>query len=184
MKRYLQGIALPVFCLLLITVGCERKVEGQQKEGEVTKAVAQLQPTKGNQASGTVTFESRDGGIRVTADLTGLEPGRHGFHIHEFGDCSAPDASSAGDHYNPTGTPHGAPTDPPEKRHVGDLGNLEADAEGKAHLEMVDPVIALDGENSIVGKAVVIHAQPDDLTSQPAGNAGPRVACGVIEPAQ
>jgi Cu-Zn family superoxide dismutase len=115
------------------------------------------------------------------ADLEGLEPGLHGFHIHEVGDCSAPDASSAGGHFNPDNTPHGTPENPPAQRHVGDLGNLEADAEGKAHYERVDQMLPLRGPNSIVGKSVIVHAQADDLSSQPSGSAGPRLACGVIQ---
>ena len=139
-----------------------------------------MKPTEGNKATGKVSFISQNGGLRVVADIEGLTPGKHGFHIHQTGDCSAPDASSAGGHFNPGNTPHGAPESPPAKRHAGDLGNLEANAEGKAHYEMVDPVLSLGGPNSIVGKSVIVHAQPDDLSTQPTGNAGPRQACGVI----
>jgi Cu-Zn family superoxide dismutase len=115
----------------------------------------------------------------VVANLQGLDPGTHGFHIHEYGDCSAPDAESAGGHFNPTGVTHGAPTD--TVRHFGDLGNIEGMPDGSGHYEWVDPVIELTGENSIVGRAVIVHANPDDLSSQPAGNAGDRLACGLIE---
>lgn len=145
------------------------------------KAVAHLEPTRGNQATGTVTFTSRDGAIHIVAEIQGLSPGRHGIHIHEKGDCSAPDATSAGGHFNPGNSPHGAPDDPPGKRHVGDLGNLTADSTGKARYERMDRIIAFSGANSIIGKAVIVHAQADDLKSQPTGNAGPRLACGVIQ---
>lgn len=159
----------------------EPPIATEQVNRPSRRAVAELKPTEGNRASGTVTFVSENGSVQVTADLAGLEPGLHGFHIHEKGDCSAPDASSAGGHFNPTGAPHGGPTDPADKRHVGDLGNVEADSDGKVHLEMNDKVIALEGENSIIGKAVVVHSRSDDLKTDPTGEAGPRLACGVIK---
>src|SRR5690606_37826534 len=98
---------------------------------------AELTSTKGHMARGTVTFTPADGGMRVVASLQALEPGTHGLHIHEIGDCSAPDASSAGDHFNPDGSPHGAPKDPPSRRHAGDLGNITAGDDGSARKEMV-----------------------------------------------
>jgi superoxide dismutase, Cu-Zn family len=142
------------------------------------KAVCVLYPTQGNKVQGTIWFILTDKGVRVVADIQGLQEGKHGFHIHEFGDCSSPDASSAGGHFNPAGKQHGGPMD--MNRHLGDMGNLEADARGNAHLEYVDPEIILSGPNSIIGRAVVVHKETDDLKSQPAGNSGPRVACGVI----
>jgi Cu-Zn family superoxide dismutase len=98
--------------------------------------------------------------------------------VHELGDCTAPDGTSAGGHFNPEGMPHGAPAD--AQRHVGDLGNLTADDSGMAHYERTDDVIALSGDHSIVGRGIIVHAGADDLTSQPTGAAGARVACGVI----
>ncbi len=142
-------------------------------------AIARLQPTQGNNVLGTLTFTSINDAVRVEGEITGLPPGSHGFHVHEFGDCSAPDASSAGGHYNPTGQPHGAPDD--SLRHVGDLGNIEAGQDSTASVNIVDSILTLSGPNSIVGKAVVVHADADDLESQPSGNAGARLACGVIE---
>src|ERR1017187_4607437 len=109
----------------------------------VTKAVAALSPTKGSNVSGTVTFTKVDGGVKIVADVTGLTPGLHGFHIHEFGDCSAPDAMSAGGHFNPHHMQHGAPD--ASIRHAGDFGNLEADESGKAHYERVDTMISMAG---------------------------------------
>jgi len=143
-------------------------------------AVAILEPTEGNTVHGTVTFREVEGGVSITARIEGLSEGVHGFHIHETGDCSAPDASSAGGHFNPTGSPHGAPSNPPGERHVGDLGNITAGPMGVATYDHVDPEISLRGPNSIDGLAVVVHEGRDDLSSQPSGNAGPRVACGVI----
>lgn len=141
-------------------------------------AVAELEATEGNNTSGTVSFTALDRGVRIKADIKNLAPGRHGMHIHARGDCSAPDASSAGGHFNPNEVGHGAPVD--ETHHAGDLGNIEANSRGRAVLESEFPFLELTGENGIVGKAVVVHASADDLESQPAGDSGPRVACGVI----
>ena len=146
--------------------------------GPVTKATAELSPTKGSTVAGLVTFTKVEGGVNIVADVTGLAPGKHGFHVHEFGDCSAPDASSAGGHFNPHHSDHGAPG--AALRHAGDFGNLEADESGKAHYERVDKIISLNGADSIVGHAVIVHEKVDDLKTQPTGNAGARVACGVI----
>jgi Cu-Zn family superoxide dismutase len=145
---------------------------------EPTKAIAVLHPASGSQVMGTVTFTKMGNTVQVVADVTGLTPGKHGFHIHEFGDCSAADASSAGGHFNPGHHQHGAPD--AADRHAGDLGNIEADSSGKAHLEWTDKVMKLAGNDSIVGHAVIVHEKADDLKTQPTGNAGGRLACGVI----
>jgi Cu-Zn family superoxide dismutase len=142
-------------------------------------AMATISPTQGNNARGTVRFIQEGNSVRVIADLTGLSPGEHGFHVHEKGDCSAPDASSAGDHFNPTKHAH-AGRDAGE-RHMGDLGNITADANGRAQLDYVDTKLTLGGEHSIIGRSVVVHAKRDDLKSQPAGDSGPRIGCGAIE---
>jgi Cu-Zn family superoxide dismutase len=144
---------------------------------EPTKAIAVLHPASGSKVTGTVTFTKVGDTVQVVADITGLTPGKHAFHIHEFGDCSAPDAASAGSHFNPTKKPHGAPDSP--EHHVGDFGNLEADSSGKAHLELKSNVLKFSGESSILGQSVIVHEKVDDY-SQPVGNAGGRVACGVI----
>jgi superoxide dismutase, Cu-Zn family len=142
------------------------------------KAICVLYPTQGNTASGTITFTKVDGGVKVVADLQGLSKGKHGMHIHEFGDCSATDGTSAGGHYNPMAMPHSGPME--SMRHQGDMGNIEADASGKAHLEYVDKMIDLEGKNSIMGRSIIIHKGEDDLKTQPTGNSGPRIACGTI----
>lgn len=149
-----------------------------QVERGVKTAKSVLHPTQGNKVTGTVTFTAEEGGVHIIADLEGLTPGDHGFHIHEFGDCSAPDGTSAGGHFNPTKKPHGSPQS--EERHVGDLGNITAEANGRAHYDRIDHQIELSGENSIVGHSVVVHAKADDFVTQPTGNSGSRVACGVI----
>jgi Cu-Zn family superoxide dismutase len=141
--------------------------------------MATVTPTQGNQAQGSVTFNVVSGGVRVVADLSGLAPGEHGIHVHEKGDCSAPDGSSAGGHFNPDGAPHGAPD--AANHHAGDLGNITADSSGEAHLDQVFEFLQLQGPNSVVGRGLVIHAGKDDFKSQPSGDAGARVGCGVIK---
>ena len=146
----------------------------------VTQAVAVVQPTKGNTCHGTVHFTDVEGGVRVVAEFSGLQPSAsHAFHIHEFGDVSSGDGKSAGGHYNPEGHPHAGPD--AAARHAGDLGNVETDATGHARYDRVITGVAVAGmHNPIVGRSVVVHAKKDDLSSQPAGNAGDRIAWGVI----
>jgi superoxide dismutase, Cu-Zn family len=150
-----------------------------QKVSPPLRAVAILHPTQGDNVSGKVTFTEVEDGVRVEADVSGLSPGKHGFHVHEFGDCSAPDASSAGGHFNPTHERHGGADS--LERHVGDMGNIEADASGNAKLTYLDHYMSLANDKlSIIGRAVIVHAKADDLKSQPAGDSGDRIACGVI----
>jgi Cu-Zn family superoxide dismutase len=142
-------------------------------------AVASLGPTQGNTATGTVNFTQKGDVVLVEARVKGLTPGLHGFHVHERGNCAAPDASSAGAHFNPGAAAHGGPAT--SARHAGDLGNLEADAGGTAVYRAEVTGITLDaGERSIIGRAVIVHEKPDDLTTQPTGNSGARQACGLI----
>jgi Cu-Zn family superoxide dismutase len=159
----------------------EEQAAEEEADEEPVAAVANMQPTEGNTVEGTVRFEQVEDGVKVIADLEGLgENTTHGFHIHEKGDCSAPDGTSAGGHYNPEGHEHAGPD--ADQRHAGDLGNIESDAEGKVHHEITVSNITIDGDmNPIVGKGVIVHAEADDLESQPTGAAGPRVSCGVIE---
>jgi len=129
---------------------------------------------------GTVEFKQTDDGVEVTANLEGLKKGDHGFHIHEKGDCSAPDAASAGGHFNPSNHKHGAPD--AAEHHEGDLGNLTAGADGKATKTFTIKGITLDeGDTSIIGKGFIVHEKADDMKTQPTGNAGARAACGVIK---
>ena len=142
-------------------------------------AAANLAPTAGNRAAGTVTFTPMGDRVRVVAKVTGLTQGMHGFHIHEKGDCSAADAMSAGGHFNPTNKPHGNPA--AGDHHGGDMPMLEADAGGNAALDVTLDTITLDtGANGVVGRAVIVHNDPDDYKTQPTGNSGARVACGVV----
>jgi superoxide dismutase, Cu-Zn family len=144
----------------------------------VEKAVAVLTPTQGSSVAGKVSFTKVAGGVRIEAEVSGLKEGQHGFHIHEFGDCSAPDGASAGGHFNPTGDPHAGPKE--AKRHAGDLGNLEAGKDGVAKLDWVDPTGSLEGAASFLGHGVIVHEKADDLKTQPTGNAGGRLACGIV----
>ncbi|GIW70777.1 MAG: superoxide dismutase [Cu-Zn] [Planctomycetota bacterium] len=146
----------------------------------ITRAIAVLHPTAGHTAHGVVRFVEEQGKVRVQARIEGLAPhGTHGFHIHEYGDCSAPDGTSAGGHYNPEGHPHAGPQAFP--RHAGDLGNVVADEHGVATLELVlDNITIAGAKNPILGRGMIVHAQADDLKSQPTGAAGARIACGVI----
>lgn len=150
----------------------------QQMAKGPTKAVAIVFSAKDKTVKGIITFVQTEKGVKVVAHLEGLAPGKHGFHVHEFGDCSAPDFMSAGGHFNPTHASHGGPTH--EMRHSGDLGNLVADDKGVATLEWLDPMMKLTGPDSIIGRAVIVHTNEDDLKSQPTGNAGGREGCGVI----
>ena len=147
--------------------------------GTAPQAAANLTPTQSNKVSGLVTFAEREGVVFVEASLTGLTPGRHGIHIHEKGDCTAPDASGAGGHFNPQEERHGGFRG--TRRHLGDLGNITADASGNARMRVqADGVTLRSGPNSVVGRALVVHADPDDYRTQPDGGSGARVACGVI----
>ncbi|HSV15639.1 MAG TPA: superoxide dismutase family protein [Tepidisphaeraceae bacterium] len=159
-------------------------------DGSVTKAVANIKPSQAattrpsnNNITGTVTFSESGGKVTFVADIDGLSPGKHGFHIHKSSDLSAPDLSSAGGHFNPDKDTHGGPESP--HHHMGDLGNLTADDKGHAHAEGTLPGATLgDGDHSILGKSVIVHAKEDDLQTDPAGNSGGRMAGGVIEAAK
>jgi len=142
-------------------------------------AYATLNPTQGSTVKGKVEFKPAKGGVLVTARIEGLTPGTHGFHVHEKGDCSAPDGASAGGHFNPATKPHAARD--AAARHAGDLGNIEANAQGVAEVKFVDAQLQLGGPESLLGKGVIVHEKADDFTTQPTGNAGGRKACGVVE---
>jgi Cu-Zn family superoxide dismutase len=156
--------------------------------GELQVAVAALSPLGGSGVTGTVTFrEEPGGGVFIEAHVNGLSAGAHGFHVHEWGDCSAADGSSAGGHFNPDAAEHAGPDHP--MPHVGDMGNLTADASGHAMLTLISRRMTIgEGPNDVLGRAVIVHANADDLSTQPTGNSGGRIACGIIalkdQPAQ
>lgn len=129
--------------------------------------------------TGTVAFIPEGDGVKIVADVEGLSPGKHGIHLHEKSDLSSPDLKSAGPHFNPGGKKHGGPDS--EEHHAGDLGNIEVDSNGHGHLEIISHDLSIENAgNGVVGHSVIIHANEDDLKSQPAGNSGARIAGGAI----
>jgi Cu-Zn family superoxide dismutase len=144
-------------------------------------ASAGLTPTKGNKTIGEATFEQTGNKVKVSVFVQGLKPGQdHGLHIHEKGDCSSGDGMSAGGHFNPFGKPHGPQGS--ANRHAGDLPSLKANKAGRANVQVeLDQISVTPGPGSIVGRALIVHADPDDFKTQPTGNAGARLACGVIK---
>lgn len=186
MKRIAAGALCAGLTIMGVSLFIASQVQAAEKGGsdmnstKIKKAICVLQPTLGNDVAGVVTFTQEADGVKIVADVKGLSPGKHGFHVHEFGDLTSLDGKSLGGHFNPDGDPHAGPD--AAKRHVGDLGNLEADATGKAHYERVDKIVSLDmcDPHCILGRGIVVHGGEDDLTTQPTGNAGPRVAVGVI----
>jgi Cu-Zn family superoxide dismutase len=173
-------VAAAVAAFPLLAAAQEKApTEKMKKMGSTSgRAVAVLHAASGGKVEGTVWFEPAGNGVKVKARVTGLTPGTHGFHVHEFGDCSAADFTSAGGHFNPMSQPHGAPQ--AAARHVGDLGNIEAGADGVATLDWTDSQLAFDGHHGVLGRAVIVHAKADDLKTQPTGDAGGRLVCGVI----
>jgi Cu-Zn family superoxide dismutase len=148
-------------------------------EADGPSATATVRPASGSQVHGELTFAQVGTRVRVEGEIAGLSPGLHGIHIHEKGDCSAADAMSTGGHFNPQSKKHGSPAVP--DRHAGDLGNLNANEYGKATLAlMVDGISVGKGADGVVGRAVIVHAGADDLKTDPTGNSGGRVGCGVI----
>jgi Cu-Zn family superoxide dismutase len=152
-----------------------------QEQDAASRATASLESTKGSKAFGEATFEQVGNKVRVIVFAQGLKPdGEHGFHIHEAGDCSSGDGMSAKGHFNPLGKPHGQPG---PQSHAGDLPMLKAAKNGRAKLEAeIEGITVAPGQTSIVGRGLIIHADPDDFKTQPTGNAGARLACGVIRP--
>ncbi len=172
----LSSLALAI---IIIAGGCAQtetiEIEREFNAPKISKAVAVLHPTDGFDAKGTVYFTAVENGVQLTAEISGLSEGNKGFHIHQYGDCTATNGTSAGGHFNPEGMDHAGPTD--AIRHMGDMGNITANAQGNAMIDYVDKTIHI---NMILGRGVIVHNGEDDLSSQPSGAAGPRVACGVI----
>lgn len=146
---------------------------------QVSTAQALMKPGKKQKIKGIVHFTQVGDKVKIEAMVEKLKPGPHGIHIHETGDCTLPDFKSAGGHFNPGKASHGSLES--AARHIGDLGNIVADKRGNAKISIEAPGLTLNGAESIVGKALVIHDKADDLKSDPAGNSGDRIACGVIE---
>jgi len=200
MKHSIRFASLLVCVTFVVLGGCEmfdkdkdkdnqkdtRGMQGGKDMGKV--AVANVRPAKGaatqpsmQNVTGTLTFTEVPGDkVQVVGEIRGLTPNsEHGFHIHEKGDLSAPDLSSAGPHFNPESKKHGGMHGP--ERHVGDLGNIRADGQGVARVDMTMDDATLSGKNAIVNRSIIVHAKPDDMKTDPSGNSGGRVAGGVIE---
>ena len=175
MRHILLAISLGIFAIISPTA-----TSSSQRRKTPHKAAAVLEPKSGSTVSGKAYFEEKNGGVEVVIEIKGAKPGPHGLHLHETPDCAAANASSAGGHFNPDGTAHGAPdTDP---HHAGDLGNITVAANGISKLKiLLKGVTVTPGSHSVVGRALIVHAGPDDLKSQPSGNSGARVACGVVK---
>ena len=158
---------------------------------EAGKATAQIASPGGASTgvTGTVTFTELDGGVYLSYEITGLAPGDHGFHVHEGASCAAADTDgdgtaepggAAGGHFNPGSDPHGAPSADEDAKHAGDLGNITADADGLAVGGREASALSFEGATDLVGRAVIVHSGADDFVSQPGGDSGARVGCGVI----
>lgn len=169
-----RRLTAPALALLALSAlaGCEALSSGPQ-------ASVQLEATRGNTARGVVTFEQRGDLVLMVAKVDGLKPGQaHGFHLHEKGDCSSGDGMSTGGHFNPTGKQHGPQH---AEHHAGDLPALQGDAAGRAELRAeLHGVTVAPGPTSVLGRGLIVHAGPDDFTTQPTGNSGARIACGVV----
>ncbi len=187
----MRRLSFVTFLGTMALVGCARTQETSSETAPApappapsaaapaTSATATLTGQAGSGIHGTVSFQAMPPGVHVEARVEGAAPGSHGFHLHETGDCSAADFSSAGGHFNPTGVAHGGPQADPH--HAGDLGNLEIGADGTGTVSVHSDLLAIgEGPNAVVGRAVVFHEQADDFATQPTGNAGGRLACGVI----
>jgi Cu-Zn family superoxide dismutase len=176
-KRLAPAVLAVLAAAFVWTSGVHGQKGEMKQEGPI-KAICLLTPTKDSKVSGVVMFTRKGDAIEITGEITGLTPGLHGFHVHEYGDLNSPDGMATGGHFNPDKKMHGGPR--ASDRHVGDLGNVEADKSGKVKLHMTDKVIQLHGPHSIIGRGLIVHAKADDLKSQPTGDAGGRVAQGVV----
>ncbi|WPU63525.1 superoxide dismutase family protein [Peredibacter starrii] len=167
------NIRLLLISALVINVAIAAKAPQNIAEADLTSATKK-------DLKAEVIFQTVPEGLKITADATGLTPNStHGFHVHKVGKCEGPDYKSAGDHFNPTNMQHGSPKS--EKSHMGDMGNLVANAKGEAHMEMILKKDEAKDLKEFAGKSVVIHAKADDFKSQPAGDSGARIACGLIK---
>jgi Cu-Zn family superoxide dismutase len=172
MKAFMKFHFLALAFIAAASISCSTKKN---------TAVAQIQSASGSTLTGEATFEETSNGVKMILKVQNATPGTHAVHLHENGDCSAPDATSAGPHWNPMNQAHGNRAEGSDF-HAGDIANLEVGDDGTGTLEIVaeDWTIGTGTASDIIGKAVIIHADPDDFVSQPSGNAGAREGCGVI----
>ena len=178
-RRFLlmgAGVALVAGALV---AGAQEKKAASQTQTSPGRTMATIEGRSGQSLTGEAEFMMHGGQLMITVTVKGAPPGVHAVHIHEKGDCSAPDATSAGGHFNPGGHPHGAPD--AKEHHAGDFGNMEVGADGRGQLMIHSTDLALSGPNSVIGRAIIIHEKADDFVTQPTGNAGGRIGCGVIK---
>jgi Cu-Zn family superoxide dismutase len=168
-----------VVCLLVLGMQTQAAPEQGHAASSVAKAEGQMIPTTKTESKvkGTVYFEKTSHGMHIHGEITGLTPGEHGFHVHEFGVWS-PDGMASGGHFNPAKAKHSGHDS--AKRHVGDLGNIKADDHGKAVIDIDDDQMSFEGPHCILGRGLVVHEKADDLKTDPAGNAGGRLAVAII----
>ena len=177
-----RALLASVITLTTILAGCiivDNKDSSYDGRKTQYRATARIAARSGSGMTGEAKFTEMEGGVLVEIHVTNMNPGHHAVHIHENGDCSTTDATSAGGHFNPTGEPHGSPN--MSQHHLGDLGNLYVNPDRTGYHSIFMPELSIkEGPRSIRDKAIVVHANADDLSSQPAGNAGARIGCGVI----
>jgi Cu-Zn family superoxide dismutase len=178
--------SLTVLSIVLTLAACASapppKPAPPKPQHRIQHAMANMAPASASLVSGRLLIDAIDDGVRIHGELGGLgRNGVHAIHVHERGDCSAADASTAGGHFNPGGAAHGRAGTPPH--HLGDMDNLQANAQGvaKVDIRLYGVTLGSGAANDILGRAIIVHANADDYTSQPTGNAGGRVACGVID---
>ncbi len=179
--RYVMGVGLAVALVAGANCAAGDKSKGNAVGKDTDrKAVAVIESRSDSKVTGTATFHEASGKVTLTIAIEGTEPGTHAVHLHDKGDCSAPDATSAGGHWNPSSEAHGKWGAAPF--HHGDIGNIEVGADGKGSLKLSSDLWSIGGtpETDVVGRAVIVHAKADDFTTQPTGNAGGRVGCGVV----
>jgi Cu-Zn family superoxide dismutase len=186
-----RGAWILIVAVMLLLAGCggdgeeaaPEQPEAVETEGftiEGNFAEAMIEGRSGSELNGMAIFVEEDGKVTVTVDIEKAEPGTHAAHLHEFGDCSAEDGSSAGGHWNPEADDHGKFGE--EHFHLGDLGNIEVDENGYGSLTMTTDLWSLGtgDDNDVVGLSIIVHASADDFTTQPTGGAGARIGCGVV----
>ena len=179
MRRALQASAITLVTFLAGCIIVDNKDSSYDGRTTQYRATARIAGRSGSGMTGKATFTEMEGGVLVEINVSNMTPGHHAVHIHEFGDCSATDASSAGGHFNPTGERHGSPH--MSHHHLGDLGNLFVQPDRTGYHSIFMPELSIkEGPRSIRDRAIIVHANADDLSSQPAGNAGVRIGCGVI----
>ena len=174
------GLALTAtLCLTACPPAADQKTDKPAGGGEGPIAVTTLEARSNSTVKGQASFTQVGDKVKVLVEVSGATPGQHGLHVHENGDCSAPDAKSAGNHFNPGNAEHGAPDKP--AHHAGDFGNLTIGEDGNGKLELLtDQISVKPGTVSVVGRALILHEKVDDTTTQPTGNSGSRIGCGVI----